>query len=231
MADLVLYGSPISPFQRKVEFLLREKGLEFESENVNVLGMPDWFAEISPARRIPVLRDRSIGAEGVAGTIPDSSAICAFVERRAPTPAFYPDDAYALGRALWFEEYADTELAGVVGGGIFRPLLFPLFSGGESDVATARETFREKLPAKLDYLEGALDGREWLVGDAPSIGDVAVVCILSQLGLATQMPDAGRWPGVMGLYARLSERPSMAGNLATSAKMLARTLPERFDLG
>ncbi len=65
--------------------------------------MPDWFKEISPARRIPVLRDLSVGKEGPVGTIPDSSAICAYVERRFPEPAFYPADPFLHGRAVWLE--------------------------------------------------------------------------------------------------------------------------------
>ncbi|MDE0884005.1 MAG: glutathione S-transferase family protein [Myxococcota bacterium] len=62
--SLILYGAPLSPFVRKVEVLLREKGAEFESEPVNIMPMPDWFKEISPAKRIPVLRDLSVGREG-----------------------------------------------------------------------------------------------------------------------------------------------------------------------
>lgn len=230
MADLVLYGSPISPFVRKAEFLLRAKGLEFESENVNVLGMPDWFLEISPARRIPVLRDRRIGSEGVAGTIPDSSAICGFLEQLEPSPAFYPERAHDRGRSLWYEEYADTELAGLAGMGIFRPLMFPRMQGGESDLDTARATFNDKLPAKLDYLEGSLDGREYLVGDSLSIADVSVVCILSQISLVAHMPDAARWPSLMALYERVSTQPAMAANLETCARMLGKVVPEKFDL-
>lgn len=230
MADLVLYGSPISPFQRKCEVLLREKGLEFDAENVNVLGMPDWFAEISPARRIPVLRDRRIGAEGVAGTIADSSAICTFLERLAPSPSFYPEDPYAAGRAVWFEEYADTELAGLAGGGIFRPIMFPRFQGKDSDVETARATFREQLPEKFDYLERSLDNRDWLVGDAPTIGDVAVACMLVQISLVAELALAERWPSLADHYDRMTERPSLAANLAVCAKMLAKLVPEKIDL-
>ena len=72
--SLILYGAPLSPFVRKVDVFLREKGVDFENESVNIMPMPDWFKEISPARRIPVLRDTSVGAEGTAGTIPDSSS-------------------------------------------------------------------------------------------------------------------------------------------------------------
>ena len=53
--SLILYGAPLSPFVRKVDITLREKGVPFELEPVNIMPMPDWFQEISPARRIPVL--------------------------------------------------------------------------------------------------------------------------------------------------------------------------------
>ena len=91
---LILYGAPLSPFVRKADALLREKGAPFELESVNIMPMLDWFKEISPARRIPVLRDTDIGEEGPPGTIPDSSAICAYVEQKFPEPAFYPADPY-----------------------------------------------------------------------------------------------------------------------------------------
>jgi glutathione S-transferase len=231
MTDLVVYGSPLSPFARKVEFLLRAKGLEFTYEAANIMDPPDWFLEISPARRIPVLRDRRVGAEGAAGTLPDSSAICAYLERLAPEPAFYPADAWDHGRAIWFEEWADTELASVSGMGLFRPLVFPRLGGGESDVETARRTWTEKLPGKLDYLEACLEGRDWLVGDALSIADVAVACMLGQIDLCVGPPDGDRWPRVAAHYAAVSEREELAPARAACAKMLAKALPEKIDLG
>ena len=230
MADLVVYGTPLSPFVRKVEVVLREKGLEYDFENVNIMAKPDWFLEISPAGRIPVLRDRSIGAEGVPGTVPDSSAICGYLERKVATPRLYPEDAYEYGRALWFEEYADSEMAGDIGLGIFRPLVFPRFQGKESDVATARTTFKERLPRHFDYLERSLDGGRFLVGDRLTIADIAVACSLSQLDLVAGPPDAARWPALMAHYAAVKELAGFSANLAVCGKMLARPLPEKVDL-
>ena len=58
--SLILYGVPLSPFYRKAEMVLREKGVEFKAETVNILALHDWFKEISPTGRIPVLRDTAV---------------------------------------------------------------------------------------------------------------------------------------------------------------------------
>ena len=218
--SLVLYGAPLSPFVRKVEVVLREKGIEFEHEPVTILPMPDWFKEISPAHQIPVLRDTDVGEEGVSGTIPDSSAICAYLEQKYPEPALYPSDPYDYGRALWYEEYADSEIGPRMGMGLFRPIVFPRFAGKEPDIETAKKTWKEGLPPLFDYLEGELTGRDFLVGDRFSIADIAVTCQLTQIELAAGLPDESRWPSLVGLVERTKARPSFAGNLAICRKIV-----------
>ena len=218
--SIILYGAPLSPFVRKADALLREKGAEFELESVNIMPMPDWFKEISPARRIPVLRDTSIGTEGPLGTIPDSSAICAYIEKKFPTPALYPSDPYAHGRAVWLEEYCDSELAGPIGMGIFRPIHFARFQGQEPDLETAQKTYAEKLPVPLDYLEGEIGSREFLVGEALSIADISLACQLAQLEFVAGPLDANRWPGVAGLVERTTKRESFTPCIAISKKIV-----------
>jgi glutathione S-transferase len=218
--SLILYGAPLSPFVRKVDALLREKGASFELESVNIMPMPDWFKEISPARRIPVLRDTDVGKEGPLGTIPDSSAICAYVEQKFPEPAFYPDDPYERGRAVWLEEYCDSELAGPLGLGIFRPIQFNRFMGKEPDVKAAKEAYAKQLPRPLDYLESEIGDSEFLVGDALSIADLSLACQLTQLELVAGPLDAARWPGVAGLVERLKQRESFQPCLAICRKIV-----------
>ncbi len=230
LMSLILYGAPLSPFVRKVDVVLREKGVEFENESVNIMPMPDWFKQISPVRRIPVLRDTSIAKEGMAGTIADSSAICSFIERKHPEPALYPADPYENGRAVWYEEWADTELAQAVGLGIFRPLMFPRFQGKDPDVETAKKTWTDKLPRLFDYLEGELAsdlGDEgFLVGSALSIADVAIACQLAQLELVVGLPDAQRWPDTVAYVEAITNRVSFAPNLTICRKIVK----EKIDL-
>jgi len=217
--DLVLYGAALSPFVRKVEVILREKGLEFEMESVS-MPFPDWYKEINPARRMPALRDRDVSAEGPQGVIPDSSAICAYLERLQPEPALYPKDPFDYGRALWYEEYADSDLAGCIGLGIFRPIVFPMLSKQDPDLETARATATKRLPRFLDYFEGEIEGREFLVGDAFSIADLSVATQLMNLELAVGLPNAERYPGLTALLERVKDRPSVTSNLAICRKIL-----------
>ena len=218
--SIILYGAPLSPFVRKADALLREKGADFELESVNIMPMPDWFKEISPARRIPVLRDTEIGKEGPLGTIPDSSAICAYIERKFPEPALYPSEPYELGRAVWLEEFCDSELAMSIGMGIFRPIQFARFQGQDPDVATARKTYAEKLPRPLDYLENEIGDSEFLVGGALSIADIALACQLVQLELVAGSLDTARWPGLSGLVERMSKRESFVPSITVCRKIV-----------
>ena len=221
--SLILYGVPLSPFVRKVDVSLREKGLEFELEPVNIMPMPDWFKEISPAKRIPVLRDTEHGEEGVAGTIADSSAICAFLERKHPDPSLYPSDPYEYGRALFYEEYADTVLVAPIGMGIFRPIMFNVFQKKEPDLERPRKTLEEEMPPIFDYLEGELDGKEFLAGGQVSIADITVACCLTQLTIVAGDPDASRWPALAAHYDRMMARPSFQPTLAMCKKVVPQT--------
>ena len=76
------------------------------------------------------------------GTIADSSAICAYIEKIHPESPLYPSDPYEYARALWYEEYCDTELIAQIGPGIFRAIQFKRFSGEEPDLETPRKVWR-----------------------------------------------------------------------------------------
>lgn len=229
MADLVIYGSPVSPFVRKVEAVCLEKGVEYEVDGVNVFDPPEWFREISPMKRIPVLRDRSIAAEGVAGTIADSSAICGYIEKKHPQAPVYPAEPFAYGRALFVEEYADTHLAATGGLGIFRPIFFAINQGKEPDLATARATWADKMPEILGWLDGALGTAEFYAGDALSIADITVTTCLMQIELVADIA-LDPWPALAAHQKRMRARDSIAAPYARAERFLRKALPERVSL-
>ncbi len=229
-ASFLLYGSPLSPFQRKVEAVMALKGLDYDCEEVSVMAMPDWYREISPLGRIPSLRVKEIAEKGPGGTITDSSAICGYLEKRQPEPAVYPADPFDHGRALWLEEYADTGLAMAGGMGLFRPIVFNLFQRKEPDLDTARKTWNEKLPPLWDYLEDYLDGRAHFIGDTISIADIAVASQIAQTDMLAGLPDRAKWPALVAHYQAMKGHDCFQRNNEGCARILAKLVPEKFDL-
>ena len=217
--SLTVYGSPLSPFVRKVRVVLTEKGLDYKLENVNIFPAPDWFEAISPLKRIPVLRDEEVGKDA---TLPDSSVICAYLERKKPTPSLYPAETFAYGRALWFEEYADSELASNIGMGMFRPIVLNRLMGKEPDTATAEKTFNEKLPRYFSYLDKEIGSNAFVVGDQLTVADIAIGTQFGNLAHTGYVLDAAKYPHLDHYVKSLHARPSFAACLAEERGLLAK---------
>ncbi|MFC3053524.1 glutathione S-transferase family protein [Kordiimonas pumila] len=203
--SLTVYGLIASPFYRKVCTLLAAKGVPFQTEVLSPFGASEDFTLISPARRIPVLKDSDIADDFY---LADSSAIVQYIERKYPELPMFPTDAADYGKAVWFEEYADSEMASKIGLGVFRPIVFPQRAGKEPDVDTALATIREKLPAIHDYIEKSLTGKKWLTGDMFSVADIAVAVQYANLSFAGYVPSATRWPNLAAFMKRVGKQES-----------------------
>ena len=196
-----LYGVGLSPFVRKVRVLLAEKGLSYEHDPVLPFNVSAEYKAISPLGKIPAYRDER-------GALADSSVICAYLERRHPTPALYPSDPYEYARALWFEEYGDSPLVAITGPKIFfQKIVGPRFFNQPTDDAVVSKAVSEELPPFLDYLESQLTG-DWLAGSQFSIADISIGTQFVNLRLAGVSVDTARWPKLARYIARVHERSS-----------------------
>lgn len=216
---ITLYGAAISPFVRKTRVALAEKGLAYNHEPVSPFAPPPEFLDISPLKRIPVLRDDS---EGPDATLPDSSVICAYLERKYPAPALYPTQAFAYGRALWLEEYADTDFIGTIGGGLFRAVVVNMLMKKEPDHAMAQDTWSTKAPRFLEFFEKELKGGSHFVGDSFTIADIAVASPFVNAAHAGFAPDAARYPNLVRFLKATHARPSFAACIDEERKLLSR---------
>ena len=196
-----LYGAGLSPFVRKVRVLLAEKGVSYEHDPVVPFNVSADYKAMSPLGKIPAYRDEK-------GALADSSVICAYLERRHPTPALYPSDPYEYARALWFEEYGDSPLVAITGPKIFfQKIIGPAFFNQPTDDAVVSKAVNEELPPLFDYLESQITG-DWLVGSQFSIADISIGTQFVNLRLAGVSIDAARWPKLARYIARVHERPS-----------------------
>ncbi len=199
-----LHGVGLSPFVRKVRVALAEKGIEYEHVPQVPFGQPEAYFKISPLGKVPCLTDGD-------WALPDSSCIIAYLERIQPDPALYPADPKAFGRALWYEEYADTKLVDAATTVFFQRFVRPNFFKQEPDEDLVKASLEEKLPPIFDYLERELGDRDVLVGSHFSIADIAVASPIVNMKHAKAGVDAGRWPNLAAYIERVHARPSFKG--------------------
>jgi glutathione S-transferase len=168
---LTIHGVPLSVHTRKVIVTAILKKMDYKLEVVIPVipgnPPPNWHL-LSPTGLIPVLQDGDF-------TLPDSNAICLYLEKKQPSPPILPSDAREYGHALWFDAYA--------GGTIFRHVVHPLFvqtivnpsiNKVPADKAVIDNVLNTVQPKILNYLNAQIDGT-FLVGNALTLADLAIV--------------------------------------------------------
>jgi len=213
---MIVYGSSLSPYVRKVLAFAGEKGISLDLQPT---GFPDHspeFVEASPFRRMPALRDGDF-------TLADSSAIIHYLEAKVPSPILIPSDAEARGRTIWFEEFADTILVSCGAKIFFNLIVAPRFLGRPGDEEAARQAELNDLPPILDYLEKTVPGGDgYLVGDSVTLADIAVACTFANFRHTKTKVCPERYPRTVAYVDRMLARPSFAPWIEREAAMLER---------
>lgn len=213
---MILYGSSLSPYVRKVLAFAGEKGIELDLQPTGFPNPGPEFLEASPFRKMPAFRD------GVY-TLADSSAIIHYLEAKHPQPALIPSDPKLRGKAIWFEEFADTILVSCGAKIFFNLIVAPRFLGKPGDEEAARQAELNDLPPILDYLERTVpDGDGYLVGDCLTLADLAVAGPFANFRHTKTNVDPERYPRTVAYVDRILARPSLAPWIEREMAMLSQ---------
>jgi glutathione S-transferase len=220
---ITLYGAILSPFVRKVLALAAEKGIDVTLTPGGMGQGGEAFAEASPFAKMPALRHAGAGVNGADFLLCDSTAICHYLDAAFPEHPLIPHDAKARGEVVWLDEFSDTIL-GVTGGKMFfNRVVLPRFLKRDGDLAAADVAEQEELPRILAWLEGRVAGREFLVGDALTLADLAVAIPFANIAGAGFTVASATYPELTRWLNAISARPSLARIQAKVAETLART--------
>ena len=201
-----IYGVPLSIHVRKVIVTALEKRLEHQVETVFPFDPPPGWRDLSPTGKIPAMKHGDL-------TLADSSVIVAYLEKRFPELPLSPSDPAQYARALWFEEYVDSQIAPDVIGLFQQKILAPLVHKREPDAAVINRLLNEDLPPKLDYLERSLQG-DYLVGGRVSVADITLASDLTIFHYIGCTLDPARYPNLLGHFKRMLKRDSFRKALA-----------------
>jgi len=200
--ELKLVSFNLCPFVQRSVITLLEKGMEYDITYLTrdeLENPPEWFTEISPLRKVPVLR-----VDGVS--LFESAVICEYIDEIKP-PSMHPADPLirALNRA-WIKFGEDV-----------------LFSQFKYVTAKDEAAFGENQQAinnALQQLEDILqdgpffNGKEFCLVDAafaPFFMRLGIVEGQQRFGFYDDKPKVGKW--VEACLARDSVKNSVIPDL------------------
>ena len=222
MKPLLIIGSYLSPYVRKVLVCLEIKGIPYEVDHLVPFFGDDRFSKLSPLRRIPVLVDGDL-------VLSDSSVICQYLEDLEPTPALFPADIRDRARARWLEEFADTRMGDVFIWRLFNQIAIrPSVWGEKGDRALVDKTLAEHVPAVLDYLESEAPAEGFRFGSL-GLADIAPACFFRNAGWVRFQIDAGRWPRAAAWMARTLTSPAFTKLAALEDGVLRTPIAEQRE--
>jgi glutathione S-transferase len=208
-----VFGALLSPFVRKVCVAAEEKRMDYQLVLASPgSGDPD-FAAASPFGKMPAMKDGDY-------TLADSTAIVTYMEAKQPDPPLLSAEAKARGRAMWFDEFADTIYATSGLKIVFNRLVAPRLLKLPYDEAIALQGEAE-LPRILDYLEGVAPASDLLAGEF-SLGDISVASMLRTMTYVGHGPDPVSYPQTAAWYERVVQRPGWQAVAQMEAPLAAR---------
>jgi glutathione S-transferase len=86
-----LIDAAACPYCARARIALAEKGLDYETVEIDLRDRPAWVYELNAPGRVPILDDGFV--------LPESAVIMEYLEERYPAPALLPADAAARAAA------------------------------------------------------------------------------------------------------------------------------------
>jgi glutathione S-transferase len=183
---VILYDAARCPYCARVRIVLGEKGVAYETVEIDLGDRPAWLYTKNPSGRVPVLE------EDGGFVLPESPVIMEYLEERYPEPPLWPRDPAerALAR-LWIDRFA-VRLG--------------------DDYYALRRGDSSALDQRLAELDAALEAQPFLSGREYGLADIAYVPWIlrarSSLGV-----DLEPYPALSAWVERLGERPAVAAEL------------------
>jgi glutathione S-transferase len=181
---------------QRILWLLEELGAPYEIKNyqrdATTRLAPPELKEVHPLGKSPVITD---GAE----TIAESGAVVDYIVRKYGkgrlAPAAGSADAEKYNEWLHYAE-----------GSAMLPLMLNMYVArlGEAG-APLQPRIASEMANHLGYVDGALAGREWLVGDDISAADIQM-SFVGEVGRA--MGQADKYPNIKAWVERFQARPA-----------------------
>lgn len=200
------FYNSVGPNPQVVRMFMAEKGLDIPRQQVDLMKgenrQPPYAHKVNVAGQMPAL-------ELDDGTIVcEITAICEYLEEIAPQPVLIGATPAERAETRMWTRRIDLNIVEPLTGGFRAAEGRPLF---ESRFRLVRPEAAEDLKAiakdKILWLDGLMDGRDFVCGDRFSLADILLFCFLAfgtQVG--QPLPAEAKW--LPAWFERVKSRPS-----------------------
>lgn len=204
--NITLHRFPLSGHAHRAELLLSLLGLEARLVDVDLRNgahKQPAFLKLNSFGQVPVLED---GTDVIA----DSNAILVYLARKYGGEQWLPSDPLQAARVERWLSVASGQIAA----GPARARLITVFGARYNPEETIANSH-----ALLKVVEAELQGREWLVGEHPTIADVAGYTYIAHAPEGNVALDA--YPAVRAWLGRIESLPGFVPMVATKVGLRA----------
>jgi glutathione S-transferase len=207
-----LYYFPLSPYSQKAMIALDEKGVAYEKVSVDLgdAAARVEYEKINRFGKVPFLRD-----DARDWRVPESSIIIEYLDRHYPGGTqLIPSDPEQSRQARFHDRVLDLYVT--------EPALKIFFDGrrpAEKRDAMGVESAQKRLDKSYTIYEEYLGKRQWLLGDAFSIADIAAA---PALAMGQHFHPWEGHKNIAAYFARLSARPSVQAAFKQAAEFMAK---------
>ncbi len=147
-----LISFKVCPFVQRSVILLQEKGVDYDIEFIDVYNPPEWFLELSPTGKVPVLQ---IGDD----VLFESAVISEYLDEVYP-PALHPSDPLEKAKNRAWIEYTSPLYMGT-----FNLLMAKTKEDADKAISA--------IDKSLEGLQKAKQAEPWFNGEDFSLVDIA----------------------------------------------------------
>jgi glutathione S-transferase len=202
----VLYHYPLSPFSRKVRFLLAEKGIEFEMQVENFWERRRRFLAMNPASQVPVLVEEN-SETGKTYMYSESTAICEYLEEQYPTPNLIGETTQERAETRRLSGWFNNKFYYEVTKYIIDEKVFKYLRKQGAPNSSCIRAAKCNILDHLDYISFLLKTRKWLAGERLTLADITAASQLSVIDFLGDVPWE-RNPDAKDWYCLIKSRPA-----------------------
>lgn len=198
---IVFYGSPMSSAGR-THWMLEEVGVPYDYKRISLRdgdNKKPEFLKVSPGGKIPCLVDGNV-------TLTESMAINFYLAEKYGK-GLMPTDAVERAHVYEWSFWAITNVQPLFLAILLNTMIRP---EAERD-AKAVDAARQQIPPYLDFLNRALQGKEYLVGNRFTVADLNAASVIG-LGSFVGV-DFGAYANLQAWSSRVQGRPAFAKSM------------------